>query len=285
MADKAEKERLENRQARVAKATWGLTFMVMGGLFFLAELGTIDMGDRRGYRAAFAVDGNPRTRWSSAFADPQWISVDLGSKADITRLRLRWEEAFAKAYAIQVSDDAESWTTVKEVTEGQGGVEEHEVSASGRYVRLLGSRRSTAYGYSLWELEVYGRSGRPGPGPWTSDMAPVLLSQGMEARSSSREGASYFGLYWPVLLLAAGLPALIAPKDGGDQLFGLFLVGAGSFLQLQRLALVDWSLAQAWPLLLVAGGLLLVVQAVRQIGREAPADAAAGGGDRGPIVR
>jgi hypothetical protein len=27
---------------------------------------------------------------------------------------------------------------------------------SGRYVRLLGTQRGTAYGYSLWEFEVYG---------------------------------------------------------------------------------------------------------------------------------
>jgi hypothetical protein len=27
--------------------------------------------------------------------------------------------------------------------------------ASGRYVRLLGTQRSTVYGYSLWEFEVY----------------------------------------------------------------------------------------------------------------------------------
>src|SRR5581483_4086170 len=28
---------------------------------------------------ANAVDGNTGTRWSSAFSDPQWIQVDLGS--------------------------------------------------------------------------------------------------------------------------------------------------------------------------------------------------------------
>ena len=29
--------------------------------------------------AANAVDGNAGTRWASAFADPQWIQVDLGA--------------------------------------------------------------------------------------------------------------------------------------------------------------------------------------------------------------
>ena len=30
------------------------------------------------------------------------------------------------------------------------------VSGSGRYVRMYGTARGTPYGYSLWELQVYG---------------------------------------------------------------------------------------------------------------------------------
>ena len=33
--------------------------------------------------ASAAVDGNPGTRWSSAFGDPQWLQVDLGATATI----------------------------------------------------------------------------------------------------------------------------------------------------------------------------------------------------------
>ena len=34
--------------------------------------------------------GSPRSsgRWSSAFGDPQWITIDLAEPADITRVRL-----------------------------------------------------------------------------------------------------------------------------------------------------------------------------------------------------
>ena len=41
--------------------------------------------------AAAAVDGNTGTRWSSAFSDPQWIQVDLGSSQTICRVTLQWE--------------------------------------------------------------------------------------------------------------------------------------------------------------------------------------------------
>jgi len=52
-----------------------------------------------------AVDGNAGTRWSSAAADPQWISVDLGSSQSICQVGLSWETAYATAYQLQTSPD------------------------------------------------------------------------------------------------------------------------------------------------------------------------------------
>jgi hypothetical protein len=111
------------------------------------------------YPAANAVDGNTGTRWSSAFSDPQWIAVDLGATASISRVVLNWEAAYATAYQVQVSNDNASWTTIKSVTGGDGGIDDWTVSGSGRYVRIYGTTRATVYGYSLWELQVYGTGG------------------------------------------------------------------------------------------------------------------------------
>src|SRR5690606_22489516 len=55
------------------------------------------------FPASAAVDGNPGTRWSSAFSDPQWIRVDLGASAQICRVVLSWEAAYATAFQIQTS--------------------------------------------------------------------------------------------------------------------------------------------------------------------------------------
>jgi hypothetical protein len=108
------------------------------------------------YPASYAVDGNTGTRWSSAFSDPQWIQVDLGSSYAINRVRLNWETAYANAYSIQVSNDAASWTSIYSRTSGAGGINDLAVTGTGRYVRMYGTTRATAYGYSLWEFEVYG---------------------------------------------------------------------------------------------------------------------------------
>ena len=106
--------------------------------------------------AAAAVDGNTGTRWSSAFSDPQWIQVDLGATATITQVTLQWEAAYARSFQIQVSADASAWTTVYSTTTGTGGVQDLNVSGSGRYVRMYGTQRSTPYGYSLYEFQVFG---------------------------------------------------------------------------------------------------------------------------------
>jgi hypothetical protein len=96
------------------------------------------------------------------YTDPQWISVDLGSVRTITRVRLNWEAAYAKAYQIQTSPDANTWTTVYSTTTGDGGIDDINLSGSGRYVRVNGTQRAlTQYGYSLWELET----GAPTPTP------------------------------------------------------------------------------------------------------------------------
>ncbi|KIF69174.1 hypothetical protein HY68_12140 [Streptomyces sp. AcH 505] len=105
--------------------------------------------------AADAVDGNLGTRWSSEWADPQWLQVDLGTSTSFNHVQLAWESAYAKGYDIQTSDDGQNWTTVKSVTDGNGNVDDIDVNGTGRYVRLLGTARGTGYGYSLYEFGVY----------------------------------------------------------------------------------------------------------------------------------
>ncbi|HET9620512.1 MAG TPA: thaumatin family protein [Kofleriaceae bacterium] len=100
-------------------------------------------------------DGNQSTRWSSAFTDPQWFRVDLGTATHVGRVTVRWEAAFARAFQIQTSNDGNTWTTIFSTTTGVGGVNDITVNGNGRFVRMLGTQRATAFGYSLFEFEVY----------------------------------------------------------------------------------------------------------------------------------
>ncbi|MER7175275.1 discoidin domain-containing protein [Streptomyces mesophilus] len=105
--------------------------------------------------ASNAVDGGATTRWASDWSDPQWLSVDLGARTTFRHVQLVWEASYAKAYTIQTSDDGQNWQTVREVTDGNGGVDSFDISGTGRYVRVHGTARGTGWGYSLYEFGVY----------------------------------------------------------------------------------------------------------------------------------
>ncbi|CAN5297797.1 hypothetical protein BH10BAC4_BH10BAC4_16750 [soil metagenome] len=106
--------------------------------------------------ASAAFDGNLTTRWSSQYADPQSLYVDLGARYDLCNVILRWETAVAKDFKIQISDDAITWSTLVTIT-GNANLENYlPLQGTGRYVRMYGTARGTPYGYSLWEFEVYG---------------------------------------------------------------------------------------------------------------------------------
>jgi hypothetical protein len=114
---------------------------------------------QQGYPAINAVDGDPKTRWSSDFSDPQWIMVDLGQTCSISQIELLWEAAYARAYKLEVSNDLASWTTIATIDNGDGGTDTINCSASGRYVRLTCTQRATQWGVSLYEFRINGRPG------------------------------------------------------------------------------------------------------------------------------
>ncbi|TVX92706.1 discoidin domain-containing protein [Paenibacillus agilis] len=117
------------------------------------------------FPASHVVNGNSSTRWSSEFSAPQWLCIDLEEKVAISRVVVQWEYSFATKYEIQVSADNETWSTIstkeKERREGEEEVEVSEevivCNGEGRYVRILMLERETTYGFSIWNVHVYGQ--------------------------------------------------------------------------------------------------------------------------------
>ncbi|HTU72642.1 MAG TPA: glycoside hydrolase family 3 C-terminal domain-containing protein [Trebonia sp.] len=170
--------------------------------------------DATDYPAADATDGDPGTRWSSAFSDPQWLEVDLGAPQQICSIGISWEAAYATAFSIQVSSDNSSWTTIYSTTTGTGGNETFPESVTARYVRMNGTVRATQFGYSIFEFDVYGLTttapvtggngnGGNGSCPWVGSTAPVAqrVQQVLNTMDQSEEvtlasgdgGSSYIG--------------------------------------------------------------------------------------------
>jgi hypothetical protein len=159
------------------------------------------------FPASNAVDGNTATRWSSAFSDPQWLQVDLGSSQTICQVNLNWEAAFATAFQIQTSPDGTTWTTIFSTTTGTGGNQTLNVSGTGRFVRMNGTARGTQFGYSLWEFGVHTTSGGgtggntvtvTNPGSQSSTVGTAASLQIAAADSASGQTLTYS---------ATGLPA------------------------------------------------------------------------------
>lgn len=123
------------------------------------------------FEASNANDGDTSTRWGSNYNsstnDPfdkeEWLTIDLLAQYSLDRIVLHWQDAYAKQYRIQVSDDGKDFTDVKVITDGKGNKETIDLEGvSGRYVRIYCSEAVPSndgwewnYGYSLFEVEIY----------------------------------------------------------------------------------------------------------------------------------
>jgi hypothetical protein len=107
------------------------------------------------------IDGDSTTRWSSSYSDGQWVVVDLRHDQPVTRLRLFWETAAARDYRVLLSSDGRSWREAATRHAALPGPRTDQISLDGtaRYVKLDLQRRATSWGFSLYEVMVFG--GRP----------------------------------------------------------------------------------------------------------------------------
>ncbi|WP_406499843.1 discoidin domain-containing protein [Streptomyces sp. NBC_00846] len=123
-----------------------------------ASAGETEWNPFTSYAAEKAVDGDTGTRWASGWSDDQWLRLDLGSSRTVGKVSLDWEQAYARAYRIEVSDDGTTWRTVWSTDSGDGGLDNAVFSpVQARYVRIQGVKRATKYGYSINEAAVYSR--------------------------------------------------------------------------------------------------------------------------------
>lgn len=106
--------------------------------------------------ATNATDGKLTTRWESAWQDGQTLTVDLRKVYNLSRVKIYWEGAYAKAYDILVSTDNRNWTEVYSTVDGKGKTETISLPTNeARYLRVQCNRRALNYGNSIYEIEAY----------------------------------------------------------------------------------------------------------------------------------
>ena len=71
-----------------------------------------------------------------------------------------------------------------------------------------------------------------------------------------------FSYFWPVIMIAAGSAMLIDCRGRGGRGFGgIMLLAIGSILMLENLGVAHIHFDVVWPLIVIAGGVLMIWQA------------------------
>ncbi|TCO54281.1 family 20 glycosylhydrolase [Actinocrispum wychmicini] len=218
------------------------------------------------FPARNATDGDYGTRWSSGYTDREWLQVDLGASTAIGRVKLTWETAYGKGYQIQTSADGTTWTTIYSTTTGRGGTEDLSgLSGTGRYVRMQGTQRATAWGFSLFEFEVYAPS--PVNSGGTYEIVGAVSGKAMDNPASSTATGTQL-IVWGVhggtnqrWTFTANGDGTYSVRNAASQL--CVDVNGGS--QSAGAAIIQWTCTgtsnQRWtPVAVAAGGYALVAQ-------------------------
>lgn len=140
-----------------------------------------------GSAGTLATDGDMSTRWESQWKnDDETLTVDLQGIYKVNKVKVDWENAAASSYDIQTSTDGHTWKTSATATATGGGwVTTALDNVNTRFLRLQGKGRLLeAYGYSLFELEVYGSQK-------VSDATSLLVYEGTDAKGVAQLSGTY----------------------------------------------------------------------------------------------
>lgn len=126
--------------------------------FALVDNGASATSDNGG-TANNAIDNNDGTSWESTHGvDAVKLTIDLGQKRIFNTVQIRWEGAYGKAFTIDVSNDNDTWTTVKTVDEELSGFPHEQTlefaKTTARYIRFNGTQRGTQWGYNMFSFRV-----------------------------------------------------------------------------------------------------------------------------------
>jgi beta-galactosidase/beta-glucuronidase len=178
------------------------------------------------------------SEWISKTGGNQWLYIDLGAVCDIEKVKLLWDDNYAQAYSIELSDDAQTWSEVYSTTTGDGHTDETAINGYGRYVRLNATQTaSTAENYALIEFEIQGTGGltiasQPQPNPlpdgtqylsggnWKLQRAEVVSGTGDQIAQAGFDDSQWIPATVPGTILTSylNIGAIPDPNYGDQQL-------------------------------------------------------------------
>lgn len=116
--------------------------------------------DIESFDSGKVVDGKMQTRWSSAFADKQFLKIILPKALPIKTIEIVWETSHAKHYKVKVSENKKGWTLIhndKNKTNNSSDLITVKKDKDTRYINLEFIQRATSYGFSIHEIKFNGK--------------------------------------------------------------------------------------------------------------------------------
>jgi hypothetical protein len=116
------------------------------------------------FKPASAIDCKLYTRWNSAAwtksngQEEQWFQLSWKTPRTLKHVKITWGETYAMQYQLRASADGKKWTTIREVKNGSGGIEEFDFAPVKACILRMEGKKGTKgiSAYSIREFEVFG---------------------------------------------------------------------------------------------------------------------------------
>ena len=106
-------------------------------------------------------DGNMNTRWSHDVSATSWVKLEWNEAQTMKSFRIYWERKNATTYALQISDDGQTWTDVASRTQAPADTTDTitlDQAVTAKYLRLNVTGIQAMENWqavSIYELQVF----------------------------------------------------------------------------------------------------------------------------------
>ena len=111
--------------------------------------------EEAGNSADQLMDGDPNTRWSGSTGCPTDIIIDFGEPAHISQISIKWYQARAYQYTVQLSTDGKTYSTAADRSGNteKGTLSDSFAPAIARYIKIRVSGTSDGSNWvSIYEV-------------------------------------------------------------------------------------------------------------------------------------
>lgn len=154
--------------------------------------------------------------WMSADVEPQWITVDLGTKKKFDEIRLHWIHK-AESGVVEISDDNLNWKKCADLPTVDSLAYSFKAKGHARFVRLSMEGADDSGHFALSELEVLGPAvpGKyRGGSEWKLQRASAVAGSGEEISSNEYDDADWMPAVVPGTVLYSYIAAGAVPDPG-----------------------------------------------------------------------